>query len=225
MEDVAMNWQEIEQKLSTMNQAQLIEALKMSFGLVERMEGELGEGARKLDDMTALVRNMSRAKSSSLADVFDAHVAHEFVDKDVEATMQTMTPEPYLLHLPTLTGGEGHAAVRRFYEQVFVGKWPADTHVTRVSRTVGTDQVADELLISFTHDVPMEFLLPGVAPTGRQVDLPFVVVMKFEEGKIAHEHIYWDQGSLLAQVGLIDAALLPVIGVQQAEALRFKRAA
>lgn len=162
---------------------------------------------------------------SPLADVFDAHVAHEFVDKDVDATMQTMVPEPYLLHLPTLAGGEGRTAVRRFYEQVFVGKWPADTKVMRVSRTVGTDQVVDELLIGFTHDVPLEFLLPRVPPTGKQVELPFVVVMRFEDGKIAHEHIYWDQGSLLVQVGLIDPRVLPVIGADQASALRSKATA
>jgi carboxymethylenebutenolidase len=159
---------------------------------------------------------------SSLADVFDAHVAHEFVDKDVDATMQTMAPEPYLLHLPTLTGGNGRAAVRRFYEQFFVGKWPADTKVTGISRTVGTDQVVDELIISFTHDVPMEFMLPGVMPTGEPVELPTIVVMKFEHGKIAHEHIYWDQGSLLAQVGLLDSNLVPVIGSEQASILRSK---
>jgi carboxymethylenebutenolidase len=159
---------------------------------------------------------------SRLAEIFDAHVAHEFVDKDVDATMQTMTAEPYLLHLPTLTGGDGLAAVRRFYEQFFVGKWPADTTVIRISRTDGTDQVVDELIVSFTHNVPLEFMLPGVPPTGKHVDLPHVVVMKFENGKIAHEHIYWDQGSLLAQVGLLDPKLVPVIGAEQASVLRAK---
>ena len=157
-----------------------------------------------------------------LGDVFDAHVRHEFVDKDVDATMQTMVPEPYLLHLPTLTGGDDRASVRRFYEQFFVGHWPVDTHVNQISRTVGTDQVVDELLISFTHDVPLEFMLPGVPPTGKRVDLPVVVVMKFKDGKIAHEHIYWDQGSLLAQAGLLDPKLVPVIGAEQAAALRSK---
>ena len=93
-----------------------------------------------------------------------------------------------------------------------------------MSRTVGTDQVVDELLISFTHDVPLEFLLPRVRPTGKQVELPFVVVMRFEDGKIAHEHIYWDQGSLLVQVGLIDPRVLPVIGADQGSALRSKAA-
>jgi carboxymethylenebutenolidase len=160
--------------------------------------------------------------TTNLAEMFDAHVMHEFVDHDVEATMGTMTPEPYLLHVPMLTGGDGAAAVRRFYEQFFVGKWPEDTKVTRVSRTVGTDQVVDELILSFTHDVRLDFMLPGIAPTGRHVEMPTVVVMKFEQGKIAHEHIYWDQGSLLAQVGLLDPGQLPVIGAEQAAALRSK---
>ncbi len=161
-------------------------------------------------------------EQSPLADVCDAHMRHEFVDKNVDATMQTMTAEPHLLHFPTLTGGEGHKAVCRFYEQVFVGKWPADTRVVRLSRTVSADQVVDELLISFTHDVPMEFILPRIPPSGKPVELPTVVIMKFEGGKIAHQHIYWDRGSLLAQVGLLDPALVPVTGVQQAAALRAK---
>lgn len=159
---------------------------------------------------------------SHLADVFDAHVRHEFVDHDVDATMQTMGAEPYLIHLPTLTGGDGRSAVRRFYEQFFVGKWPADTNITRLSRTVGADQVVDELILSFTHDVPLEFMLPGIPPTGQYVELPLVVVMKFQNEKIAHEHIYWDQGSLLAQVGVLNPARVPVIGAEQASALRAK---
>ena len=57
-----MNWQEIEQKLPNMNQEQLIESLKMCLKLIERMEGELAEGARKLNEMTALVRKLSESK-------------------------------------------------------------------------------------------------------------------------------------------------------------------
>lgn len=154
-----------------------------------------------------------------LGSIFDAHVKHEFVDHDVSATMQTMINEPYLLHLPTLAGGAGWSEVRRFYERYFVGKWPADTTVSQVSRTVGKDQVVDELVLRFTHDVNLAFMLPGVPPTGKQVELPVVVVMKFENGKIAHEHIYWDQASLLVQVGLLDPKTLPVIGVDQARTL------
>lgn len=158
--------------------------------------------------------------AADLGAVFDAHVTHEFVDHDVDATMRTMTPTPYLLHVPTMTGGKGAEEVRRFYTRYFVAKWPADTKVSQVSRTVGRDQVVDELIVRFTHDVPLEFMLPGVPPTGKHVELPLVVVMKFEDGKIAHEHIYWDQASLLAQVGLLDPARLPITGVEQAKAVQ-----
>jgi carboxymethylenebutenolidase len=159
------------------------------------------------------------AHTVDLGAIFDAHVQHEFVNHDVSATMQTMVQEPYLLHVPTLTGGACGHDVRRFYERYFVGKWPTDTAVSQVSRTVGRDQVVDELILRFTHDVNLAFMLPGVPPTGRSVELPVVVVMKFENDKIAHEHIYWDQASLLVQVGLLDPTVLPVVGVDQARTL------
>ena len=161
----------------------------------------------------------TEAHTGNLGAIFDAHVKHEFVDHDVNATMRTMVQEPYLLHVPTLTGGAGGNAVRRFYERYFVGKWPADTTVSQISRTVGQHQVVDELILRFTHDVDLLFMLPGVPPTGKPVELPVVVVMKFESGKIAHEHIYWDQASLLVQVGMLDPAALPAVGVDQARTL------
>jgi len=160
-----------------------------------------------------------RENTTDLGLVFDAHVKHEFVDHDVNATMRTMVVEPYLLHVPTLTGGSGAAEVRGFYERHFVGKWPTDTQVSQISRTVGIDQVVDELLLRFTHDTSLAFMLPGVPPTGKRVELPVVVVMKFKEGKIAHEHIYWDQASLLVQIGLLDSKTFPVVGAEQARTL------
>jgi carboxymethylenebutenolidase len=163
--------------------------------------------------------NRTDTATTDLGAVFDAHVKAEFADHDVDATMRTMVAQPYLLHVPTLTGGNGATEVRRFYETHFVGKWPADTVATPVSRTVGKDQVVDELIMRFTHDVPLAFMLPGVPPTGRKVELPVVVVMRFADGKIAHEHIYWDQASLLAQVGLLDPKTVPAVGVEQARAL------
>jgi carboxymethylenebutenolidase len=149
--------------------------------------------------------------------VFDEHVADEFVAKDVAATIATMTAEPFVNHVPTMMGWVGGEAVADFYEKHFIGHWPQDTTITPVSRTVGTDRVVDELIMSFTHDVPMNAFLPGVAPTGRPVRLAVVVVMGFEGHKVAFERIYRDQASLLAQVGLIDDALLQVTGVIQAE--------
>jgi carboxymethylenebutenolidase len=158
-------------------------------------------------------------RPGGLADVLDDHLAAEFATRDVDATMATMTDDPYLNHVPVMTGGIGWEEVRRFYDQVFIGHWPADIAMQRVSRTVGTDQVVDELVLSFTHDITMDQLLPGVPPTGRRVMLAVCVVAGFRDGKLTHEHIYWDQASLLVQVGLLDPAGLPVTGAEQAEKL------
>ena len=158
------------------------------------------------------------AESLSLGAVFDEHVRREFVDRDVNATMKTMVTEPYVYNVTNMTGGFGGQGVRRFYSEHFIGQIPKDATVTPISRTIGNDQVVDELIVSFTHDREW-YLLPGIPPTGKRVELPTVVVMKFENGKVAHEHIWWDQASLLVQVGLLDPANLPVVGVEQARKL------
>jgi carboxymethylenebutenolidase len=163
-------------------------------------------------------------ETDELASVFDAHVAAEFVDMDLDATMATMSADPYVYHLPSMTGGVGSEDVRSFYGAHFIGKWPRDIEITPVSRTVGESQVVDELVLAFTHDIEMPQLLPGVAPTGRHVRLAFCVVVGFEGGKVHHEHIYWDQGSLLTQVGLLDPADFPVTGAEQAETVLDPRA-
>ena len=156
------------------------------------------------------------ASDRDIASVFDDHVAAEFVDMDLDATMATMTEDPYVNHVPVMTGGVGLEGVRQFYGDHFIGKWPNDIAITPVSRTVGESQVVDELVLSFTHDIEMPQLLPGIAPTGRRVQLAFCVVVGFADGKVAHEHIYWDQASLLAQVGLLDPSELPITGPEQA---------
>jgi carboxymethylenebutenolidase len=161
-------------------------------------------------------------RSADIAAVFDEHMAAEFVQRDLDAAMATMTDDPYVYQV--MTGGVGFEEVRRFYGQHFIGKWPEDTEITPVSRTLGEDQVVDEIVVSFTHDVEMDHLLPTVPPTGRSVRLPVCVVVKFEDGKVAHEHIYWDHASLLVQVGLLDPAELPVTGAEQAENLFDPRA-
>jgi carboxymethylenebutenolidase len=154
---------------------------------------------------------------NDLGAVFDAHVASEFVARDVGATMATMTDDPYVNHVPTMMGGIGRDQVASFYERHFIGQWPADTTITPVSRTEDAEHVVDEMIMNFTHDVVMDAILPGVPPTGRRVKLPVVVVMGFTGGKVSYEHIYWDQACLLAQVGLIDPSTLPVTGAEQAD--------
>jgi len=154
-----------------------------------------------------------------LGDIFDKHIEFEFDKEDVDATMTTMTEDPYVHHIPTLAGGVGYNGVYNFYTNHFVGKMPKDWKIINVSRTVGKDQVVDELIISFTHDREIDYLLPGIAPTGKYVEIPHVVIMKFKNNKISHEHIYWDQASVLVQIGLLDSDGLPVTGIQQTNKL------
>ncbi|MFY9965705.1 MAG: ester cyclase [Nitrososphaeraceae archaeon] len=134
--------------------------------------------------------------------------------------MKTMVKEPYVHHIPIMTGGVGYDGVYNFYKNDFVGKMPEDTKIIRVSRTVGRNQVVDELILSFTHDIEIKSIIPGIEPTGRYVELPHVVVMKFKGNKIEHEHIYWDQASLLTQLGLLDPKTLPVKGIEQSQQLK-----
>jgi len=159
------------------------------------------------------------SKAPDFAATFDEHLRDEFELHDPAATMTTMSDSPHLYHLPTMAGGNGTDEVFRFYRDHFVTKWPKDTRTTHISRTIGEDQLVDELVMHFTHDTPMDALLPGVAPTGKPVALPVVVVVKFQDGKVAHEHIYWDQACLLVQVGLLDRSHLPVTGAEQAQNL------
>jgi carboxymethylenebutenolidase len=158
-------------------------------------------------------------RSADIAAVFDEHMAAEFAQRDLDAAMATMTDDPYVYQVPVMTGGVGFEDVRRFYGEHFIGKWPEDTEIRPVSRTVGEDQVVDEVVVSFTHNIEMDHLLPAVPATGRSVRLPVCVVVKFEGGKVAHEHIYWDHASLLVQIGLLHADDLPVTGAEQADNL------
>lgn len=158
-------------------------------------------------------------EQEKLGDIFDKHIEFEFDKEDVDATMTTMTEDPYVHHVPTLAGGLGYTGVYNFYKNHFIGKMPKYWKITNVSRTVGKDQVVDELIISFTHDREIDYLLPGVAPTGKYVEIPHVVIMKFKDNKISHEHIYWDQASVLVQIGLVNPQRIPVTGIEQTKKL------
>lgn len=149
-------------------------------------------------------------------DLFQKHVKAE-LDGDLETTMETMTARPHLTNVPLITGGVGREGVRDFYANHLVGKFfPPDVEMLNVSRTIGDDQIVDELVIRFTHTTVIEWMLPGVSPTGRKVEMAVAVIVKIEEGKIAHEHIYWDQAGVLVQIGLLDPKGLPVSGVESA---------
>jgi carboxymethylenebutenolidase len=150
-----------------------------------------------------------------LNDLWDQPVRDEFVTKDTPATLDTMVPDAYVNHVPVLTG-VGRAQLNEFYSKHFIPKMPSDTEIVPISRTIGSERLVDELILRFTHSVEMDWMLPGIAPTGKRVECATIVIVQFRNGKLFHEHIYWDQASVLVQLGLLDPSTLPVAGVETA---------
>jgi carboxymethylenebutenolidase len=154
-----------------------------------------------------------------LNDLWEEHIRDEFATKDTSATLDTMVPDAYVNHIPVLTGGVGREQLREFYSRHFIPRMPPDTEIVPVSRTIGGERLVDEMIFRFTHTVEMDWMLPGVAPTGKRVESALVVIVHFRDGKLAHEHIYWDQASVLVQLGLLDPSRLPVAGSETARKL------
>ena len=151
-----------------------------------------------------------------MIDLFQKHVGAELAG-DLDTTMATMCATPHLNHVPTMAGCVGRDGVRSFYRDHLVGKFfPPDVTMASVSRTVGESSIVEELAIGFTHTTVIDWLLPGVSPTGKRVEMAVAVVVGFKDGKISHEHIYWDQASVLVQIGLLDPKGLPVCGAESA---------
>ena len=159
--------------------------------------------------------NLSPAQET-LRQLWEEHVRYEFSTHDTDDTLATMVDDAYVNHIPVLTGGMGRDELREFYSKRFIPQMPPDTEMTPVSRTIGDDQLVDEMVFKFTHTIPIDWMLPGIAPTGKRVEVPLVAIIRFRDGKLAHEHIYWDQASVLVQIGLLDASKLPVAGVESA---------
>jgi carboxymethylenebutenolidase len=157
-----------------------------------------------------------KTNSLDLVALWEAHCRYEFETRDVDDTMATMVEEPYVNHIPTMTGGVGHDQLKRFYKYHFIGVNPPDFRLTPISRTVGDDCLVDEVVMHLTHTTEIDWLLPGIPPTGRVVEVPLVAIVKFAGDKLAHEHIYWDQASVLVQVGLLDPKGIPVAGSETA---------
>jgi carboxymethylenebutenolidase len=166
-------------------------------------------------EQTAENTNLTPGQKA-LAQLWEKHVQYEFATHNTEDTLGTMVEDAYVNHIPVLTGGVGRDELREFYSKRFIPQMPPDTEMTPVSRTIGEDQLVDEMVFKFTHSIRMDWMLPGVAPTGKRVEVPLVVIVRFRDGKLAHEHIYWDQASVLVQIGLLDASKLPVAGVESA---------
>ena len=148
--------------------------------------------------------------------LFAEHIRHEFETRDVDATMATMISDPYVNHVATLAGGVGHDMLKRFYKYHFVEQNSTDRSSVTVSHTLGPDRVVLELVVRFKHDQVLDRYFPEIEPTQEYVELATVLIVKFRGDKVCHEHIYWDQGSALKQIGVLDTGMLPVAGAEAA---------
>ncbi|KAM0234975.1 hypothetical protein ACHAP5_009879 [Fusarium lateritium] len=176
--------------------------------------------------------------------IWDEHTWYEFSDRSVEHTMGTMVQEPYVNHVPTLTGGIGRTKLSKFYRDNFIFNNSLDTKLDLISRTIGIDRVIDEFIYIFTHDREIDWLLPGIPPTFQKAELPFTAVVNIRGDRLYHEHIAWDQGTALRQLGLMPDYLpfpypvpnaggnpgakyeyrVPVIGIETAAKMRDRNA-
>ena len=166
-------------------------------------------------------------EKKALLDVFQRHVDAE-LRKDLKTTLATMTPNPHINNIPTIIGGIGLEEVKYFYSTLILsGKFfPPDTEMIPISRTIDDHQLVDEIIFKFTHTTEIGWMLPNIAPTGKRVEIPLVVIVGLSNGKVSHEHIYWDQASVLVQIGLLNPAGLPIKGVETAtkmDAIRRKQ--
>ncbi len=147
------------------------------------------------------------------------HCYSEFVMKDAKAALTTMSDNPHVLMVPIATGGRGRDEVYKYYHDYFLAQLPADIRPVPISQVVGKDTLAEEAVYQFTHDQIMDWVIPGVPPTDKRVEVGVVGIIKCENRKIASEHLYWDHASVLAQLGVIDRAKGVVKGVESPRTL------
>ena len=152
-------------------------------------------------------------EASDMEQLWGEHLKAEFGTKDAEAAVATLVGDAYVTHVPVDTGGRGKAEIRAFYRDEFIPSWPDDVEVHPRNRVVGSDQLVDELHVTFTHANRMDWFLPGVPATNKQVDIDVVIVVQFRDGMIAAERVYWDQATVLRQIGMLrDTASLTITG-------------
>lgn len=151
-----------------------------------------------------------------LNSLWEEHLESEFAHKSPEAALGTMTDDPRVTIVPILVGGKGRDEMHTFYSKHFLNQLPPDLEVVPISRTIGETRVIDELVLRFTHSLQMDWVLPGVAATGKRIEFAMCVVVHIENGKIATENLYWDNATILRQAGMLDEPSLPVVGAESA---------
>ncbi|OCK84696.1 carboxymethylenebutenolidase [Lepidopterella palustris CBS 459.81] len=135
--------------------------------------------------------------------IWNEHTKFEFEERSVAKTMGTMVAEPFVNHIPTMTGGIGRERLTNFYRHHFIFSNPPDTRLELVSRTVGIDRVIDEFVFHCTHTLMIDWLAPGIPPTNRPLSIAFTSIVNIRGDRLYHEHIAWDQASVLVQLGLM----------------------
>ncbi|KAF8560286.1 NTF2-like protein [Imleria badia] len=146
--------------------------------------------------------------------LWDMHTYYEFAERDASKTMTTMVETPYVNHVPTMTGGVGHDELARFYKYHFTTVTLADFELITLSRTIGSDRIVDEMIFKCSHTSEIDYFIPGIPPTGRQLEIAMVGIVAFRGDKLFFEHLYWDQASVLVQLGILDPTNLPIAGVE-----------
>jgi len=159
------------------------------------------------------------ADEQKLNDVWNEHVRAEFDAHSADETVATMVGEPLINEVPVMIGGDGKEEVYDFYAKYCLPQIPPDFEIVPVSRTIGQGRLVDEIVLRFTHTISMDWMLPGIPPTGKRVEVAFVVVVQFDADKMVHEHLFWDQASVLVQLGLLQPGSLPVVGAEGARSL------
>jgi carboxymethylenebutenolidase len=161
--------------------------------------------------LTADEQKLNHAWEQHLRTEFDAHSADEAI--------ATMVANPLVNQVPVMIGGDGKEELHEFYARYFLPQIPPDTEMVPVSRTIGQGRLVEEMVFRFTHTIPMAWMLPGIPPTGKRVEIAMLIVVQFDGDKLAHEHLYWDQASVLVQLGLVQPEGLPVVGAESARSV------
>jgi carboxymethylenebutenolidase len=159
------------------------------------------------------------SSAQQMLEVWQQHTYSEFVMRDAKAALATMSDNPYVLMVPIAVGGQGRDGVLNYYANYFLAQLPADIAVIPISQVIGQDSIVEEAVYSFTHDQVMDWMIPGVPTTGKRIEVAVVGIIKFENGKVANEHLYWDHASVLAQLGIIDPSKVPVKAAESAHTL------
>jgi carboxymethylenebutenolidase len=154
--------------------------------------------------------------SKKILEVWQQHTMAEFVHRDTDAALATMTDDAHVLLVPPSVGGVGKLQVRTFYAEKFLAQLPPDLFPTPISQTIGQNHLVEEAVYKFTHSIRMDWMMPGLEPTGKVVEVAVVGIITFRDGLVASEHLYWDQASVLVQLGLIQADGLPIVGAEGA---------